>query len=260
MRAFVALRTDPHYRRDAFVAGLEALGYAVMFGVSMTPGPRDVLVAWNRYGPVDKAATIFERRGLPVLIAENGYLGNDVAGDRWYAISRSQHNGAGRWPAGDATRWDSLGVQCAPWREGGDEIVVLPQRGIGPDGVAMPIAWAMAAEAQLATMTRRRVRVRPHPGTMPTLSVEEDIAGAWAVVTWGSGAALKALVAGVPVFHAMALWIGAPAARPFWSADIERPLRDDAARLAMLRRMVWAQWRLSEIRSGAAFRALLEMP
>ncbi len=161
MRAWLALRNDLHYRRDAFTAGLEACGYDVRHNVAEHPGPQDVFVCWNRYGASEACAQRFEKLGLPVLVAENGYLGNQLVGARWYALSRSQHNGAGTWPQGSSERWDSLGVELAPWRTDGDEIVILPQRGIGPAGVAMPRNWAGVAQSFTGG------RVRPHPGNKP---------------------------------------------------------------------------------------------
>lgn len=257
MKAWLCLRDAVHYRKEAFERGLRMSGFRVTPGPTRTPGPRDVLVLWNRYGQFNACALEFERLGLPVLVAENGYLGNDFAGDRWYAIARTHHNGAGAWPDGGAERWDALGVPLAPWRTGGRELVVLPQRGIGPAGVAMPAFWEEGLQLRLRERGLR-ARVRPHPGTKPARPLEDDLADARAVITWGSGAAIKALALGVPVFHDFPRWIGAGAARPL--GDLlagAAPRTDDAARLAMFRRLAWAQWRLSEISSGEAFARLL---
>lgn len=69
------------------------------------------------------------------------------------------------------------------------------------------------------------------------------------MVTWNSGAALKALKLGVAVWYEFTQWIGAQAARPLseWGAE---PKRDDADRLAMFRRMAWSMFTLDEIRTG----------
>lgn len=247
------IRPAPHYRADAFRRGLQALG-----GVESDYRDCDVLLIWNRYGTFAQCAADADRRGATVLVAENGYLGNDFRGDRWYAISRGQHNGAGWWPVGGPERWDSLGVELAPFREGGREIVLLPQRGIGAPGVAMPSRWPQDALRQVGSLVKRPARVRPHPGKHIDTAVplEADLADAWAAVVWGSGAGIKALAVGVPVFHAMPQWIGAPASRPL-ERMAEGPLRTEAARLAMFRRLIWAQWLLSEIESGEAFSRLL---
>lgn len=209
-----------------------------------------MFVCWNRYGIWDRQAASVERRGGVVLVAENGYLGNDFAGSLWYAISRSQHNGAGQWPMGDAARWDSLGVDLAPWRQSG-ETVVLPQRGIGPQGVAMPAGWVDSVQHR-----HGRFRVRPHPGQNECVPLDRDLDRAGAVVTWGSGAALKALLWGIPVFYDFPRWIGASASRPLTDYKLG-PRRDDGARLRMFHSLAWAQWRLPEIESGEAFWHLL---
>ena len=249
MKVCCLIREQPHYRADAFKGGLKRVG--ATFTDERTC---DVLVIWNRYGHYNNLADQVEKRGGIVLVAENGYLGNDFCGDRWYAISRTQHNGAGWWPDGGPERWDGLNVILAPFRSEGDDIVVLPQRGIGPQGVAMPGQWAREAVARLVKTTRRRVRVREHPGQKESIPLEHDLSTAYAVATWGSGAAIKALAMGIPVYADFPKWIGAPAATPI-GKELNRSEQD---RLDMFRRLIWAQWRLSEIETGAAFARLLQ--
>jgi hypothetical protein len=257
MKAWLGLRDGVHYRREAFAAGLESLGYSVVQGVTEHPGPKDVLVIWNRYRENARAADHFEQRGLPVLVAENGYLGNEFAGDRWYALSRNQHNGAGSWNVGGPQRWDGLGITLGNWRAQGGEIVVLPQRGIGPPGVAMPSDWLRRIGMRLNAAGVKH-RVRPHPGINGSVPLEEDLAKASAVVTWGSGSALKALAFGIPVYHDMPGWIGSEASTPVRLLEKgAEPQRDNAARLGMFRKLIWAQARLSEITNGEALRRLL---
>lgn len=256
MRAHCLIRDQPHYRSDAFRAGLRRAGYDVTAEWPQRGVTGDVLIIWNRYYEYAELARRFEKGGGLVLVAENGYLGVEWNGHRWYALSAHQHNGAGVWPRGDASRWERYGVELAPWRKPGREIVVLPQRGIGPPGVAMPDKWDTETCVRLAARTRRPVRVRPHPGqNRPDVSLEQDLANAWAAVTWGSGAAIKALAFGVPVFHDFPQWIGAPAARPL-SADLEQPFRGD--RLPMFHALAWAMWTVEEIASGDPFVRLVE--
>jgi hypothetical protein len=80
------------------------------------------------------------------------------------------------------------------------------------------------------------------------------LADCFAAVTWGSGAAIKAIIAGVPVFHEFSRWIGAPAAK-FGAANLEQPFVGD--RLPMLRRLAYAQWSVAEIERGEPFALLL---
>lgn len=256
-RAYCLIRDQPHYRHDAFVRGLQRIDFEVVRTPPLEYRARDVLVIWNRYWENHEFAKRMEAAGGTVLVAENGYLGVGWNGARWYALSRSHHNGAGTWSPGPASRWDDLQVQLEPWREGGSEVVILPQRGIGPPGVAMPAGWECAAQDQLQRTCRYPVRIRPHPGNGEGSPFAEDLARARAVVTWGSTAALRALLLGIPAFYAMPGWIGARAGAPLEKADFKRPRRGQ--RLAMFRRLAWAMWRIEEIEAGTPFRRLLQV-
>lgn len=247
--AWLALREDAHYRRDAFVAGLQRCGFTVKRGLPAGPNRGDILVLWNRYGQAHRVAAEFERQGRPVVVAENGYLGDGLPQSKLYALALHHHNGAGTWFCGGPERWAALGVELQPWRDQG-ETVVLAQRGIGPPGVAMPSRWP--------TQVKTLGRVRMHPGVRSSAPpLEQDLRRAGRVITWGSGAAIRALVLGIPVFHALRCWIGAGAARPL-EQMAAGPVRDDAARLRMFERLAWAQSSLAEIESGEAFTRLLE--
>jgi hypothetical protein len=118
----------------------------------------------------------------------------------------------------------------------------------------MPGGWLADVHKRLSRLTDRRLVIRRHPGPDKT-EPYDALRGAWAAVTWGSGAGIKALSVGVPVFHEFPSWIGAPAAR-LGIEDIEKPWLGD--RLPMFQRLAWAQWTLAEIASGEAFRCLLQ--
>lgn len=254
MRVRVAaclIRAIPHYRNDAFVTGLRRAGFHVTDRANMDPAPGDVLVIWNRYGLYDMHACRYEKAGATVLIAENGWIGADERGSHLFALCHGGHNGAGTWHVGDHDRWAQLGIELEPWRRRGRHILVLPQRGIGPPGVAMPMSWPATVTARLKLITDRPIVVRPHPGNRSeAVPLIVDLRKCWAAVTWASGAGIKAIVAGVPVFHEMPSWIGAGAARRGIDA-IEDPFLGD--RLPMLRRLAWAQWTATEIATGEPF-------
>lgn len=241
MRALCLLNDSPHYRKEAFCAGLSRVGYRVE-NIS-DPGPDDLILTWNRYGRHEGWIRRFEAVGAKVLIAENGWLGHTWRGQEWFALSKGHHAGAGTWMVGGAERWDGLGVELAPWRLSGER-VILGQRGFGEDGIACPDGWAERIQRQLSG------RIRPHPGKSSCDDLEADLKDAGEVVTWNSGAALKALLFGIPVRCAFPSWIGMPAC-----AGLEGPLRrDDDSRLGMFRRLAWAMWRTEEIAAGAPFR------
>ena len=236
-QAYLNLRLTVPERVEAFARGLRLNGYKVIPGTTMTPGPQDILVTWNRIGIGASAARAFEAAGRPVLVAENASWGNDFAGKRWYHIARNRHNTAGRFDDFGPERWDTLGIELAPWRTQG-ETVILAQRGIGAAPTAMPRSWPQEAQARYGG------RIRQHPGTRPAKALRDDLGYCGQVVTWGSGAALQALLWGIPVASEMPDWIGAQD-------------NTDAGRLAMFRRLAWAQWTLEEISDGLPFRSLL---
>lgn len=249
-RALCLLREDVPNRRQCFIQGLTAAGFAVHPEIPF-PEPGDVVVIWNRGKHQDPVARRFEAAGAKAWVVENGYLGKRWGAGGWYALAEGHHAGAGRWPHGGPERWDALDAKLRPWRTGGDEVIILGQRGIGEPGIASPKEWAERTKARLGVG-----RIRQHPGKYTGgVTLEQDLERARCVVTWASGAALTALLLGIPVFYEFPLWIGREAGLPLdqWG---DEPKRDDGARLAAFRRVAWAMWRVEEIVSGEAFRWL----
>lgn len=229
MRAYLNLRYTIHSRVEAFVAGLNACGFALGNRLDA-----DCFVTWNRVGDADKIAKEFEAQGKPVIVAENAAWGNEFLGGKWHTLALGRHNTAGCFPVGGPERWDSLGVKLAPWREDG-ETVILGQRGIGAYG--MPKDWP--------STVKHLGRYRPHPGRMTGLPLECDLKRAAKVITWGSGSAVKALMWGIKVESHMPNWVGACA-------------NTDRSRLEMFRRLAWCNWQLDEIATGEPFQRLLD--
>lgn len=262
--AWVLLRDGPHYRRDAVRRGLERAGYRVEFALPANARASDALVVWNRTGVGDQAA-----RGFPglVFVLENGYLGHDFRGEKWYALSLDDHNGAGRWYPEDHTRWRSLGVAINGWQnDPAGPIVVLGQRGIGRPGLASPGGFERSTAEHIETafrlraQERRPVIVKPHPGPGPAQAkLGTEIRGALALVTWASGAAIKGLLYGFPVIYACPSWIGRSAGVSLDRWLCGEPLnRDLHARLLMFESLAYAMWTVGEIETGAPFVRLLE--
>ncbi len=254
--AYLTLRPSAHYRIDAFEAGFKRLGYEVKrrapYKEDFKPGM--ALLIWNRTTLNNAMALQAELVGGSVFVAENGYIGADRDGWQFYALALNHHNGAGEWRPEGSDRLAGIGVEIKPWRLCGTEIVVLPQRGIGEANIAMPKTWTVEIVKRLKALTDRPIRIRPHPGITKTVAVERDIENAFAVVTWGSGAAIKAIACGVPTFYCFDRWIGGGAAAWFTDGGLERQAPD---RLPMFERLAWAQWSLAEIATGEPMRRLL---
>jgi hypothetical protein len=245
------MRLGRAYRRDLFAEGLKRHGFEISDRFSRTPSRGDVLLLWNRPRSMDTVASGYARAGGRVIIAENGYLPHGE--HKQFALALDHHNGRGRFFPSDDPR---LIWPVKPWREAGDHILILAQRGIGELTVAQPFRWPMRAQEKLRALTSRPIRIRQHPGQRD-LPLEPDLDGAHAVITWGSGSAIKAIVAGIPCFFGLAGWIGADGALPIgqFAERIESPFMGDRA--PMLARISWAQWSGAEIASGAAFERLL---
>ena len=255
------MRDHPTARRDPFVKGLTVHGFQVLpeQWERFDPQPGDILVTWNRMGGNHILAQKFEAKGNAVIVAENGYTA--AATDCWlYAMSLNHHNGAGEWFVGDEDRTGNIDLPLVAWRSRGDHILVLPQRGYGPPGVAQPKGWRKDVLHQLSRKTDRPIKVREHPGNLPKAKppppLSDDLENCHAAVLWGSGAGIKSIIMGVPVFHFFPQWIGGPAAR-FGLDAIEHPWMFD--RGPMLRRLAWAQWNVKEIETGEPFAHLLHV-
>lgn len=236
MRAYLNLRFTLPERRALFHSGLKRLGYEIVDGLTRTPERGDILVTWSRIGPGDEAARLFCERGNAVIVAENCTFGsNEFAGRQWYHLARTYHNVAGMFPVGGPERWDSLGIELEPFRVKG-ETVVLASRGIGPAAYRMPGQWQF----------RQLGRLRPHPGRNAgaVKPLRDDLANCGKVITWGSAAAVQALMWGISV----------RAHQPEWVAAQDNT---EAGRLAMFRTLAWGQSTHEEISSGEAFERLL---
>ena len=272
-RAFCLIRSQPWYRREAFELGLKRAGFEVHGHRASSFAAGDVLVIWNRYGEMHDLARAAERAGARVIVAENGYLGcgggvpkfqvhpRGPEAGHYYALALGGHNGSGTWPEGGPERFERLSVEIKPWREANHEsritnhVLVCPSRSFGRPDLIMRHTWAEETARRLRELTRREVRIRAHPGNdAPRRPLAADLAGAWVMVIWASSAGVHALAAGIPVICAAPRWIlkGAAGGR---LEEVENPPLPE--RLPHFQRLAWAQWTLSEIESGEAFRKLL---
>lgn len=189
-------------------------------------------------------------------------------------------------------RWDRLGLVMQPWRRANDtvdtttlsdlEVVRRAVAGSAPGHIVLagssqkyhdfyglkdPTSWARKVVAALRAETRREIVYRPKPSWKDAVpiegtrfssgeeSIEEVLAGAWAVVTHGSNACFEAVLAGVPV-----VVLGDAVAKPISStaiSEIESPrLAPYIDRLQWAARLAYWQWTMPEFASGEAWRFL----
>lgn len=247
------------------MAGLKAAGFDARSGPPQQgAAPGDIMVCWNRYHDTHALAERFERAGGIVAVAENGYVGpggvspHQMQPREWYALAIGGHNGSGAWPAGDSSRWGALKVDLKPWRTEGKHILVCPNRSFGRPDLIMPLRWAEDVTARIAKVTKREIRIRPHPGNgAHRTPLSDDLRGAHACVIWSSSAGVQALISGVPVICEGPAWICKDAACPSWE-HLARGGVYGGHRRRALERLAWAQWRVDEIATGAPFVHLLK--
>jgi hypothetical protein len=213
----------------------------------------------------EPAADAFKAAGARVIVCEEGYTRRLVP-QKHFALALDGHNGSGRWHPGGPERWDRLDLEIKPWRACGHHILVCSQRGMGSKLMRQSREWPQDVMGRLRKLTDRPIVHRPHPGKQynATVSLEDQLHNAWAVVIWASNCGIKALLEGVPVFYEAPHLVTAGACirgidqieGPGTRAMIRSGVICD--RLAAFRSMAWAQWTPDEIKRGEPFLHLLK--
>ena len=255
MIAVNTIRREPHYRSDAFDAGLERVGYRIERG-GRPKSREDLLVLWNRMAANEHQAAEWESRGGTVLVCENAYL----QPSKWsmYAIGVHGHCGSGWYPIGDEDRFSGLGFALDSWRDTGGYILVCGQRGIGSRTMASPARWEKKVTVSLRGMGHKDIKVREHPGRVAQkTTLESDLAGASICLVWSSSCGVLALTKGVPVVYCAPRWICQDSAGN-GLGNLTVLQRDDSARRRAMHKMSHGQWSVDEIQAGEPFRRILE--
>jgi hypothetical protein len=188
---------------------------------------------------------------------DNAYF--DATRQRYFRVSKNAMQRSARSP--DFARLDELDVTIAPWRRAGRSILIVEQSDyfmrelVGWRGGAA--GWREDVMRELAGYTDRplRPRIWLRDKAKASSSLAADLAGAWAVVTHSSAAAVEAVLAGVPVFltgESVAIEMGLVQLSRIEQPSYPEGRREWAARLAA------SQWRLDEMTKGVAWRALNE--
>jgi len=195
-----------------------------------------------------------KREGRKVYYIDNAYW--DKCRETYFRVTRNGLQADGSravWNDEGPGRLEALGVTIREWQKAGSHVVICPQSQEFTRVVAgFEGDWLEQTVAELKRHTDRPLRIRKK-GEGRLLA--DDLAGAWALVTHMSCAAVEALVAGVPVFctgRSAAQWMG--------TSDlsmIETPYYPE-------RRQEWAevlaanQWTIEEMRDGTCWRAFEE--
>lgn len=165
--------------------------------------------------------------------------------------NRLQHSGLGQ---STGERFRALGISIRPWSMDGNHVIVCPQsEAFMRDVIGFRGDWLAETVSGLRSYTKREIRVRLWDRNKSLLSgtLEKDLVGAFALVTWSSTAAVTAALEGVPIVCS--------------ASCAAMPLSGQIYALHTLpkrNREIWAgvladnQWTLAEFRNGTAWRAL----
>ncbi len=254
-------RRKLHHRVYELSEGYQACDVAVTFGVAKRKTVRGRAVG--------EVLHQHELRSGPGqnLVIERGFIHRD----RYYMVGWGGLNGRADFKnvqcRGD--RFRKLGVPVAAWRTSGEHVVLCGQ--IPWDAAVQDsnhVRWCQETALQISRLTSRPIVFRPHPlqpaavdmsmapvkqSTKPTLL--EDLANAWAVVTYNSNAGVESALEGIPAFVADRGAMGYSILNHDLT-KIETPAMDD--RNPWLANLAYTQWTLDEIADGLAIHHLFE--
>ena len=244
------------HKVEHFITGLETYrecDVAVVFGI----GKKGVPASYPR-GRILKEQ---KKRGLPYVILEKGFLRRD----EYFHVGWNGLNGNADFRNTNVydDRWRKLGIPLETHKSPGSHVLVCGQ--VPWDASVQHsdhVKWCRDTIIELSDLTSREIRFRPHPALRggfdyglagSTRTLEDDLRGAWAVVTFNSNAAVEAAIKGIPVFAMDRGSMAYPIANKHLG-QIHKPLLP--ARKMWASRLAYAQWTLDEIASGKTWRHL----
>ncbi len=150
----------------------------------------------------------------------------------------------------DGTRRAALGLTVAPWREGqGRTVLICEQSPLFMQHIVGNAAkeWQKQVQQFVALHPGKVIKTRPWNANKKVAadSLPADLDDAAAVITWGSSAAVEALLKGITVHVS-------PQSAAYGVAP---PYRDGWANV-----LADKQWTLNEISNGTAWRSLQGNP
>ena len=243
---------------DALSTGMATRGCRLRWAEDLGRAERAPAVFYGMSAATCGALRAYQEGARDFYYIDNAYFGRG----KYYRITRGalQHSGVPDGRIVDARRLVPHGVEIKPWRpaERDGPILVVLQSELWFELHELPAReWVARVVGALREHTGRDVvvRAKPPPREIDPRTFPEVLAGAWAVVTWSSNAAVQAVLEGVPAFT----WVDC-AATAMGSKDlslIERPPTPPGRRR-------WAQvlasnqWTRAEVASGRAWRDLHE--
>ncbi len=217
----------------------------------------------------------YRERGVDVVVCDKGYVGDrsgwvrtavNAQGPGKYVMTYERPGT--RWRALPWSRVDAADIPC----RGSDVLLALSsQKYANWHRLGDAQRYASQLIKNTRTITDRPIVYRPKPSWALKLpekdlqvfgaelsigrSLMEDLSSTWCVVTHGSGAAVDALVWGIPAIVLSSESVAAPlCARSICFDNVAYPpWPDHDRRRQWMRNVAYTQWTYDEIASGRAW-------
>lgn len=220
----------------------------------LDPGPAFFYGWTNHTVPLIRQC---QAQGTDWYYADNAYY---FGRGKFFRVTRNalMHDGSGNSGLG---RFEKFGLKVKPWRKDGRHILITTQSELFyQDRLGTTrAAWTREVVNELRRHTDRDVVICDKPdasssGNAPAAkNFEANLEDAWAMVTYSSSTAVKAVIEGVPVFALAASMVSKIGLDDL--ARIEEPLYPDN-REQVLWNLAANQWTYDEMRDGASWRDL----
>lgn len=209
--------------------------------------------------------------GIHSLYLDKGYVRTEVDSEmknwKYWRVALDSHHPTRylQRMRFDASRWNRLGIELAPWRGAGEKIIFAGSSEKYHEfyGIVDPTQYAQKMVKRIAGQTNLPIIYRPKPSWDEAVPIEGTkfsrggpiaslLQGAHTLVTHGSNAVFEAVIAGVPC-----VVLGDAVAKHISSTDIMEVasprLANEAERLQMMHALAFCQWTIGEMRSGEAW-------
>tara|TARA_B100001113_G_scaffold274848_1_gene229442 strand:+ start:2335 stop:3204 length:870 start_codon:yes stop_codon:yes gene_type:complete len=210
---------------EAFIKSLQEAGDEVILN---RPCDADVAVIWSvlwlgRMRNYKKIWQRYRQANKPVIVLEVGGLRRNKS----FKIGINGVNRKADFANQivDDTRWPLFRHTLKPWKQTGDNILLLGQHDASEQWTGMPSmnVWFEQQINQIRKHTTRPILIRPHPRnpvgfdtkkyknvsvarpimdrhTIDDTNFKDTLKNAWAVVNHSSNPAMEAVINGIPVF------------------------------------------------------------
>lgn len=210
--------------------------------------------------------------GIHTILFDKGYVRDRIAGGRtweYWRVALDAHQPTettlSRMKMGPE-RWQTFGLDIAPWRKRGNHIVIAGSSAKYHDfyDLPHPADWTVALVEEIRRYTDRPIIYRPKPSWKEARriagttwsggdeTIKDALWGAHCLVTHGSNACFEAALMGVP-----SIVLGDAVAKPISStsiAEIEDPIM--GKRDQWFQNLAWHMFTEAEMLDGLAWTAI----